>query len=273
MDLFAKSGETFNLRHHITYCIVDILGELAFSEAFGNQVDEDPKRIPRVSEAFYAGCMAGSVPLFAPFMEWLKHHLPPSAEWLEMLEGRDVIFKLAESNVRRRAGREFERPDMLGKIMTAAEEKSGKQLTKMQVVSEAIALVLGGTHTTGNTLHILFANLSQNPQNLEKVIAEIDEKLPELEPTQPCYDITGLEEKLDLVNMAIKENFRKDPVGTFNMPRTVPAPGTTIAGLQIPSGVSINDHLAFQMSRADLKMNLMLLEHTRLQPQPLGRRP
>jgi benzoate 4-monooxygenase len=38
MDRFAKSGEIFDLRKYITYCIVDILGELAFSQAFDNQV-------------------------------------------------------------------------------------------------------------------------------------------------------------------------------------------------------------------------------------------
>ncbi|KAK4506182.1 hypothetical protein PRZ48_004147 [Zasmidium cellare] len=246
LDRFAESGETFDLRKYITYCIVDILGELAFSEAFGNQQDEDPKKIPRVSEALWSCCIAGSMPSMAGVFEWLKDNLPQSAEVAELLEGRNVIFRLASTNIEKRSKKLNldERPDMLGRIIAASEEGTGTKLTQEQIMAEAITLVVGGTHTTGNTLHVLFANLSRNEEYLKRCIKEIDERLPELAPSQPCYDITGLEEKLDFVKVCIKENFRKDPVGTFNMPRTVPDPGATIAGVQIPAGTqtSMNIH-------------------------------
>ncbi|KAK0352568.1 hypothetical protein LTR02_017323 [Friedmanniomyces endolithicus] len=62
LDYFAETGEVFDLRKYITYCIVDVLGELAFGEAMGNQEAADPAKIPPVSEAMYDSCVAGQVP-------------------------------------------------------------------------------------------------------------------------------------------------------------------------------------------------------------------
>lgn len=241
LDRFADREEVFDLRKYMTYCIVDILGELAFSEAFGNQLDEDPSKIPRVSEALWSCCVAGSMPLMAPTMEWLRKNLPKSAAITELLEGMNVMFRLAKTNVEKRSKKLNldARPDILGRIIAATEEGSGRKLTEREVIAEAITLVVGGTHTTGNALHLLFANLARNEEYLRRCVKEVDERLPALEEGQACYEITGLEEKLDFVRLCIRENFRKDPVPTFNMPRTVPEQGATIAGVQIPAGVSI----------------------------------
>lgn len=140
-------------------------------------------------------------------------------------------------NIKLHADKAFERNDILGKIMAAREEKTGQPLTPQQVVVESVTLLTGGTHTTGNSLHLLFANLARNPQHLRRAIEEIDSELPPLGQDQAAYSINGLEEKLDFVNAAIRETHRKDPVGTFNMPRTVPEEGIKIAGYSVPIGV------------------------------------
>jgi hypothetical protein len=105
-------------------------------------------------------------------------------------------------------------------------------LTRAQIASEAVTLFVGGTHRTGNTFHLLFANLARNPQYLRRVVEEINSKLPPLSVDEAAYPVPGLEEKLDFVNAALRETHRKDPVGTFNMPRTVPEDGFQVAGFE-----------------------------------------
>ncbi|PPJ49738.1 hypothetical protein CBER1_02909 [Cercospora berteroae] len=251
LNRLAKSQEIFDLRKYITYTIVDILGCLAFSQSLGNQHAEDPKKIRRVSEFLWAGCVAGSAPWLAPIFQWLRDHVPPSGEMVELLEGRNTIMRLASENIQKRSAMPTEDPDILGRIIAATEEGSGKKLTHSQVMAVCIDLIVGGSHTTGNTLHLLFANLARHPALLQRCIEEIDQSLPALNADEACYSIMGLEEKLDFVNVCILENFRKDPVGTFNTPRTVPAGGATIAGHFIPAGtqVSMNIH-AFNHNKA-----------------------
>ena len=238
LDRFAQTKETFDLRRYITYCIVDVLGELAFSHPFGNQEAEDPDKIPPVSDALYGSCVAGQIPWATDVFCFIRDHaLVPQVR--KVMAALNVMVPIAVKNIQLRAEKKQEtREDILGKLMAAREEKTGQPLSIQQIIAEAVTLIVGGTHTTGNSLHILFANLSRNPLYLQRVVEEIDKNLLPLRPNQAAYSIDGLEEKLDFVLAAIKESHRKDTVGTFNMPRTVPTLGAAIAGYHIPGGVS-----------------------------------
>ncbi|KAK5683854.1 hypothetical protein LTS10_003717 [Elasticomyces elasticus] len=237
LDSLADRGEVFDLRKYITYCIVDILGELAFGEPLGNQRDCDPEKIPPVSEALWAACVLGQMPSIAPAAQNMAAKLPlPGAR--AMQDGRNRLVALAVRNVKARLDDPgMVRDDILGIIMSATEEKTGKHLSNEQVVMEAFTLLVGGTHTTGNTLHVLLANMARHPEHLKRFVAEIDERLPTLKPEQAAYSMVGLEEKLDFVNACIKENYRKDPVATFNMTR-VPPEDAFVDGHHVPAGVS-----------------------------------
>ncbi|KAK3624134.1 hypothetical protein LTR56_021167 [Elasticomyces elasticus] len=243
LDILADQGEVFDLRKYITYCIVDILGELAFGEPLGNQRDCDPEKIPPVSEALWAACVLGQMPSIAPTVKYMAARLPlPGARTL--LDGRNRLVALAVRNVKARLENPGKvRDDMLGIIMSATEEKTGKALSTQEVVMEAFVLLVGGTHTTGNTLHVLIASLARHPEHLKRFVAEIDERLPALKPEQAAYSMVGLEEKLDFVNACIRENYRKDPVATFNMTR-VPPKDAFVDGHHVPAGTqcSVNIH-------------------------------
>ncbi|TKA64446.1 hypothetical protein B0A55_09892 [Friedmanniomyces simplex] len=243
LENFARSGEVFDLRRYITYCTVGVLGELAFGEALGNQRDCDPPKIPPVSEVLWAAILFGQVPWAAIQIKTLLAKLP-SANARALLDGRDRMVGMAVRNVTARLQKpDTDRNDMLGMIMCVTEEKTGKPLEMPHIISEAFSLLVGGTHTTGNTLHALFANLSRNPECLRRFVTELDERLPPLKPDQAAYHIAGLEEKLDFVNACIRENYRKDPVATFNMPR-VPPKGAVVDGHYVPGGTqcSVNIH-------------------------------
>ena len=152
LDGFARSGITFDLRKYITYCIVDILGELAFGEAIGNQEACDPAKIPPVSEALYGAVVSGQIPWAAKIVNRIAQTFP-TAKLRGLLEGRNRLMALAVKNVKARSQRPEDRNDMLKIIMTATEEKTGKPLSLPQVLADAFTLIVGGTHTTGMRPH------------------------------------------------------------------------------------------------------------------------
>ena len=59
---------------------------------------------------------------------------------------------------------------------------------------------------------------------MEKVVKEIDAKLPPLLPDQYAYPIATLESSLPYMRDCIRENFRATPVFTMPLARRVMAP-------------------------------------------------
>ena len=234
LDKFADTGELFDLSHYIAYCIADTLGQLAFSEAFGSQIEQNPEKIPPVSDALFLNVASGQIP-------WATRIIKnsPFLKDKKMLAGVKRIVPLAMENINLRSVGKIKKNDILGNIIAAREEKIKQPLAVRQVLAEATDLIVGGTDTTIQTTNILFANLGRNPEYLRRFVDEIDNNLPPLQHNQAACSIHGLEEKLDFVHAAIRESCRKNPVAAFNMPRAVPAQGGQIAGYKVPPGVSI----------------------------------
>lgn len=231
LDRFAESGETFDLRNYIAFCISDVLGLLAFSEDFGSQEAEDLEKIPPVADALYRSALAGQVP-------WAADRIKKLLKSKRMLAGMRRIAPTAMKNIKLRAEGKLVRDDILGKIIVARERQESEPLHAKQLFTEATDLIVGGTDTTIQTICILFANLLRSPQHLSRVIAEADNSLPPLADGSAACALSGLEEKLDFVHAAVRESCRKNPVAAFNMPREVPVGGGEVAGYYVPSGVS-----------------------------------
>jgi cytochrome P450 len=155
MDQFARTGEAFDLRHYITYCIVDILGELAFDQAFDDQIDCDPDMIPPVSDALWSSIIKGQVPWLARILNFLTKNVPFARPPKALTKGRDRIIQLSVQNIKAcTANPDSSRKDILGLIMNAQEEKTGNSLTFPQMITESVTLIIGGTHTTSNAIQI-----------------------------------------------------------------------------------------------------------------------
>lgn len=74
---------------------------------------------------------------------------------------------------------------------------------------------------------------------MAKLVAELDEKLPTLLPSEMSHSITVLEASVPYLRNCIKENFRINPVFTMPLARRIIAPeGVVIDGEHIKQGVS-----------------------------------
>lgn len=77
----------------------------------------------------------------------------------------------------------------------------------------------------------------QHPDILKRIVAELDDKLPE--SVGVAYPVNGLEQKLPYTMACIQENFRINAVFTMPLTRQINAKtGVNIDGHLIPAGVS-----------------------------------
>ena len=100
---------------------------------------------------------------------------------------------------------------------------------------EGQALMFGGADTVGNTLMVGTYHLLRNPEKLRKLKEELHKTWPSLSGQEPRAREL---EALPYLNAVIKESLRMSSGVISGLLRIVPSGGATIAGVQVPSGVS-----------------------------------
>lgn len=251
LSRWAVSGEIFDLKKAFQYYVIDVLGELAFSQSFNLQVSEDESRIPPVAKHSLLACATGSWPaMTVQLKKWLP--LVPYKPLQDLFKGRLACAQLASACVRKRfhdlpdikddenVATLDQRKDLLTNLILAKHPDTGERLTRVDLEAEAFGFIIAGTHTTSATTTLLFWQLLHNPDALSELVAEIDKNLPPLPQDQVAHSITTLESSLPFLRDCMKENFRINPVFTMPLPRRITAgEGVTLDGEYIPQGTSI----------------------------------
>lgn len=270
----ADTGEAFNLKMLIHHYVVDVLGELAFSQSFGIQqlADIDAEAaaasIPPVAEHSLLAAVTGAWPAMTfTLKKWLP--LVPSKALQNLFEGRNKCAALAASCVKRRVGQlegvkegnTQQRKDILTNLILATHPETGERMTQTDLEAEAFGFIIAGTHTTSATTTLLLYHLLHYPDTLKKVVAELDEKLPDLEGEvnekadqntdtgRAAYSVTEADAALPYLKLCIRENFRLTPVFTMPLARRVMAPeGVVVGGEHFPQGVSSHPYFPFPIA-------------------------
>ncbi|KAL1865446.1 hypothetical protein Plec18167_009408 [Paecilomyces lecythidis] len=241
----SLQGDVFDLKKVLHYYVIDVLGELAFSQTFGVQEADDESRVPPVVEHSLLAAVTGSWPAMT---KTLKKWLPivPHKGLQKLFAGRKACADLASVCVQRRLGvlrngspdlGAPERKDILTNLIKAKDPETGKSLTQTDLETEAFGFIIAGTHTTSATTSLLFYHLLHNPEYLAELVNEIDKNLPPLDNKKPAYSITEAETLLPFLRDCMRENFRITPVFTMPLARRVMHPeGLVISGQYIPQG-------------------------------------
>lgn len=116
LDRLAESGEVFDLKQYVSFCLSDALGELAFGRVWGAQEAEDIGKLPPVQEFLYMGGVKGSwpVPWLLGLIQWF-----PSEYVAKLLDSLSKIQHEAVEAIAARTARTDGRIDMLGNILSA----------------------------------------------------------------------------------------------------------------------------------------------------------
>ncbi|OJJ78810.1 uncharacterized protein ASPGLDRAFT_78014 [Aspergillus glaucus CBS 516.65] len=244
----CQHGEVFDLKKALHYYVIDVLGELAFSQSFEVQETGDESRVPPVVEHSLLAAATGAWPAMTKTLKkWLP--LVPHKGLRKLIEGRQTCADLASASVKRRlsglrghGGIENgpERKDILTNLIKAKDPETGESLTQADLETEAFGFIIAGTHTTSATTSLLLYHLLHHPEYLAELVNEIDSNLPPLERDTLAYSAVNAEALLPFLRKCVRENFRITPVFTMPLARRVVSPeGVLIAGHHIPQGTSI----------------------------------
>jgi cytochrome P450 len=116
---------------------------------------------------------------------------------------RDDADAIIRSYIEERRHSKASHSDLLQMLMEARYEDTGEGMTDQQLIDEVKILFVAGHDTSANALAWTWYLLSEHPEVLEKVRAEVSEKIGEEEPTferimQLAYTQQVLEESMRL---------------------------------------------------------------------------
>lgn len=135
----AKTGETFDFKNMLSLYVLDILGEVAFSRPFGVQDKGQAEELHAINDHLLLAGVIGELP-FQNFWKALSRMSP--VPWMRRLvKSRNNLKTICSNCVKFKVNNPSERPDLLKRLVEAADPESGARLTEQEINSEAFAVL------------------------------------------------------------------------------------------------------------------------------------
>ncbi|KAF3010218.1 hypothetical protein E8E15_001657 [Penicillium rubens] len=122
------------------------------------------------------------------------------------------------------------------KNMISMAEKKSTQLTKEQLVSEGMLMIVAGTDTTATSLSVTLHNLLQQPETYKKLQDEIRTAMPTMD-SRPTIQVL---DTLPFLDACVKEGLRLACPSHTRLPRTVPSDGWYFKKHYFPYGTNVS---------------------------------
>jgi len=148
---YAANDQAFDLKRALHLYVVDVLGELAFSQSFGVQEADDEEMAPPVKEHSLLSAATGAWPAMTfTLKRWLP--LAPYEPLRRLFAGRAACADLAARCVEKRlqdlekVGDDAEavaaqRKDILTNLILARHPDTGERLTQADLETEAFGFM------------------------------------------------------------------------------------------------------------------------------------
>ncbi|CEI60118.1 hypothetical protein FVEN_g8093 [Fusarium venenatum] len=244
LDQWAADGKPIDLGMWLQYYAFDVVGEVNFAQklgflATGGDVDGMIKTIEGII-AYASIC--GQVPEMHTLLlgNPLFPYLIPSMEtWNAVLT---FTLKAINSRTPMKRDGELQLSDVGGKDLlsrwAAVKNKDPLKMTTRDAIVHLSANVFAGSDTTAIALRAVIYFLIKNPEEMAKVIGEIDaaDKDGKLSDLISYKETTS---HLTYTKSAIKEAMRLHPSIGLMMERHVPPQGVEICGHFFPGGTIV----------------------------------
>ena len=171
--------------------------------------------------------MGGGIGAELPFVKAVGRILPFRTAW-RMFGANDFLLdygKIAVKNMRSSQGSQ----NIFANIMAESEKR--EQLEEMDVVLEAMNLIVAGTDTTAVTLMYLVWAVLCRPALQQSIEQEVRNLPPDFNDS----DVEGL----SLMNAVIEETLRLYGAAPGGLPRMVPKGGIELGGYWMPEGTPV----------------------------------
>ncbi|KAH0607668.1 uncharacterized protein H6S33_002702 [Morchella sextelata] len=204
---------------------MDIITSFCFAESL-NALDHKGFRHPVLVGVEVALPMYWVFKHFRP-VQWIFMHTPT---WLSLLMSPETAGIMGVQNVTSLV------LTSTRLLLDLENKKAGESLpTRHGLFDEAMALLIAGSDTVGNTLAVGGFHVLNNPNVYEKLFNELKKNWLVLEKSLGYEEL----EKMPYLNAVIKESLRVSHGVVSALPRVVPPSGATIGGAYIPGGTVV----------------------------------
>ncbi|RKP09513.1 cytochrome P450 [Thamnocephalis sphaerospora] len=125
--------------------------------------------------------------------------------------------------------------DVLQSLIEAVDDNTGEGLASSDIVSEIITLLLAGSDSTATALSWSIILLSDHPECMKRLVAELDEAFPSIDEPITHNKVAGL----TYLNAVLHEVLRQRSPSSIDLPRVTPNGGATLGGHFIPGETEI----------------------------------
>lgn len=271
---FASKEKPVDLGVWLQYYAFDVVGELTFARKLGflESGEDVDGMIGAIQGIIAYSAIIGQMPwlhkllLGNPLLSLL---LPAMENWNQVL-----VFTLKCINSRASLKKNGDLlnadaggNDMLSRLAYVKNTDPQKMDTR-GIVIHTSANVFAGSDTTAIALRAIIYYLLKTPDEMAKVVAELDAADRAGKLSHPTISYKESTEHLPYLCAAIKEALRLHPSIGLIMERHVPPEGATICGKRIPGGtiVGINSWVSsnsFRLSHLFLPILRTPLSHPR----------
>jgi cytochrome P450 len=222
LEGFARGGEAFSLDAAMSHLTADIICRTIFSRTLQNETSKAVFRAFAVFERAVASVDIGQLILGKPWSEVRQ----PEAVLAACARIRQEVGALLQPHLDEPAS-----GDIVGDLIAARDPETGEPFTREELIDQIGVFFLAGHETTASVLTWAFFILSQRPDLVGRMRAEIDAVAGDGEVTLQHV------KRLEFVRDVFRETLRLYPPITF-IPR-VAAQDVEIAGHRARRGAMI----------------------------------
>jgi len=207
---------------------------------------------PDFQHPFITG-LQSAIPFFwvLKYLPWLTPMVTNPSDWvINRLPSLRHVFEFRH-DVQREIDEILDNPSVLEgaehptvyqHIMAVAKEKKIKRdLTRDEMFQEALAILLAGSDTVGNSTSVGVFHVLYNEDVLRKLKEELRTIWPDAEVPVSYTEL----EKLPYLTAVVKESLRLGHGAVSSLPRVVGPEDAVITGIQVPKGTIVSTSVTY----------------------------
>lgn len=220
-------GGLINITDWVNFFTMDVIGDLAFGEAFGCLAKGEYHSWVRTLYSYLKLMSLAAIPRYYPTLESFLQRLTPRS----LTEGALEHQRYANQQINKRLDTKTNRPDFLTPFMK--NNVNFENMSRAEILSTFNFVIVGGAETSATVLTGLFSHLSRDIKIRQRLCSEIRNvfKREEDISIDACKDLVYLDAVLN-------EGLRMCNPIPSGLPRVVPEGGDTYCGAYLPGGVS-----------------------------------
>lgn len=210
------------------YTTFDVIGDLAFGEAFGClETSQYHPWVSMIFQSFKLGTWLQTASFFPWFKLAIFATIPKG-----LREKREEHMRLTKKKLSRRMELGAERPDFIESLLRT---KDGLEMDLTQLQANSSVLIVAGSETTATLLSGVTYLLATNADALAKLTEEVRATFK----NEGDIDYLSVS-SLPYMLACLDEALRLYPPAPLGIPRVVPEGGGHVAGHSVAKGVSLS---------------------------------